>query len=213
MCKIAIVDRFPLYSSGLKSILAEEEDFHIVAEAENEEELRRKLTDTLPDVIVIDILHCTNAGIHLLKRIKKYFPETPLLLITSEEFKDCFGDYLSFGVKGFVYNNDTEEDLIASVKKLANGEEHYRRKIWQILNKKIRSGEPIRYNERKKHILTPREISVLKLLCEGNTFKEVGAQLFISPRTVETHKKNIMQKMEVNSLAAMIKYAVHHRLF
>lgn len=213
MCKIAIVDKYSLFSSGIKIMLEEAEDFNVVAEAENEEELKIKLNNTPLDVIVINMLHCTNAGIHLLKRIKKYFPETPLLLITSKEYKDCFADYLTLGAKGFVYNNDTGEDLITSVKKLAIGEEHFKRKTWRILSKRIRSGKPIRYAERKRHILTARELSALKLLCEGKTFKQAGEQLFISPRTVETHKRNIMQKLEVNSLAALIKYATHHKLF
>lgn len=211
MSKIAVFDKFPLFSSGIKSILSGVDEFEVIAEAEDINELAIKLNGNTPNVIVVDLLHCNNAGLHLLMKINKRFSEIPVMVITSNEYIDCFNDYISCGVKGFVYNTDGEDDLITSIKRISNGKEFFRKKAWCVLSKKI-NGKPFKYSERKKHVLTERELALLKQLCEGHTYKEIGAKLFISPRTVETHKKNIMRKTEQDSIAGLVKYAVHHSL-
>lgn len=212
MCKIAILEKYPLFSSGIKLMLAGVEDFSIIAVASDMNELELKLAEQRPEVLVVDALHCHNAGIHVLKTIKQHFPDLPVLLITSEDYLDCFRDYFDLGVKGIVYYNDSEADLINSIKELNRGQVHLRKNALKIFQKRRKNGEPVRYAQERKHILTRRELSVLRLLCKGLTFKEIGKKLFISPRTVETHKKNIMAKMEVHSTAAMIKYATHHKM-
>ncbi len=212
MCKIAILEKYALFSSGIKSLLAEADGFDVVAESEDVKSLSQKMGPLVPDVIILDVLHCNHAGIRCLERAHLHFPHTPILLITNEENRDCFPDYLSLGVKGIIFNNDGKADLIKSVKNLSAGEKYFRRDLRRALRENIGVDAAVHYLQRKKHILTERELSVLRLFCTGLTFKEIGHKLFISPRTVETHKKNIMAKMNVNSTAAMIKYATHHKI-
>ncbi|MCK5853331.1 response regulator transcription factor [bacterium] len=212
MCKIAILENYALFSSGIKAILIETDGFEIVGEAKSTEELLFLLGETTPDVIIIDILHFDNEGIRPLKKIKRNFPHVPILLIIGQNYAYCFEDYLSIGVKGFIFKDACAAELTKAVKKLSKGEEHFRKSVWEILKKAIQSHKSCKKTRKNGTKLTDREISVLKLFCQGLTFKEIGLKLYISPRTVEAHKKNILSKINVRTTAEMVKFAIRHRI-
>jgi DNA-binding NarL/FixJ family response regulator len=204
-CKIAIIEKYALFSSGIKSMLNLSDDLEVIAEGASPDVLFLLLQDQIPDIILIDMLHWVNDGIKTVKATRTIFPDIPFLLITSIDFTDCFQDYLELGVKGFVYNTDSPSALIESLKKICIGEHK--------LNYENNSVETIQKNHHlKKIILTDRETEVLKLFCSGFTYREIGEKLFISHRTVESHKKNILSKLNITSTAEMVKYATRNRL-
>lgn len=211
MCKIALLENYSLFGSGIKSLLAVTKEFKVVAEGASADSLVLQLRNEIPDVIVIDMLHCYNAGVKTVKKTRKYFPRVPLLLITSEDYFECFNDYLRFGVKGFVFKNDSPDDLVSAIKKLHSGKMYFRKNVRKVFSDVSSFTKPLRGIHQREQLLTEREIAVLKLFCDGLTYKEVGVKLFISPRTVESHKKNIMTKLNVASTAEMIKYATRNR--
>ena len=190
-----------MFSSGLKSLLNACDEMEVIAEGISPETLAMHLYHKTPDIILINMLHCNNAGIRTVKRIKKYFPDVPLLLITSKDFTDCFTDYINLGARGFVFSDDSVETLIESIKQLCIGKIYFQET--QANNISL---------ENRKNILTDRELDVLKLFCNGLTYKEIGKTLYISPRTVESHKKNILVKLKISSTAEMVKYATRNRL-
>jgi DNA-binding NarL/FixJ family response regulator len=211
VCKVAILENYALFSSGIKSLLKETKEFEIVAEARNAYELLPFMEEERPDVLIMDIIHCENAGIKQLKKIRRKFPGIPILLITSHDFADCFEEHLRIGVKGFVFKDDSSSELVRAVKKLFGGEEyfcHCNSKGFKTPDRHKSDQSAIKWES----ILTDREVSVLKLFCRGFSYKEIAASLFISPRTVETHKKNILSKLKVGSTAEMVKYAFHKQI-
>lgn len=213
MCKIALLENFSLFSSGIKPALHKINHFEIIAEAKTIDKFIIQLDkNNKPDVIIFDVIHCLDEGVKTLKRIKRSFAKTPILLIVSEDYTYCFEEYIELGVRGFVFHDSSPEILIKAIKKLKNGEDYFRKNVWLLLKDFIRSHKSGKSSKEKKSILTKREVSVVKLFCNGLTYKEIGSNLNISPRTVETHKKNIQTKLKVNSTAEMVKFAFNNHI-
>lgn len=209
MCKIAILERFLLFGIGIESILHEANKCEVIMQAESIDELIKKLRDGNPDVIVIDILHGDNSGVKALRKIRRTYPDIPVLLIVSQNYSDCFEEYIRLGAKGFVFNHSTADELIDAIKKLENGEEYFSKRVWDIFRTNIRARK---YKKQNDQHITDREMDVLKLFSCGLSYKEIGAKLNISARTVETHKRNILAKLKINSTADMVRYAFRNHI-
>ena len=211
MCKIALLENYALFSSGIKPILKEIDAFQVVVEAKDIEELLPLLKPIKPDVIIIDIIHCENEGLMPIRKIKRVSKKIPILLILSEDYAGYIEKYITLGINGIVFNTSKPSVLIKAVKKLNRGEEYFRENVWMIFKRFLRNKKnDLDLNGNNK--LTSRELAVLKHFCKGETYKEIGNNLNISPRTVETHKRNILSKLEIRSTAEMVEYAIHHKL-
>ena len=210
--RIAIFENYNLFSSGLRSVLAEQNEFEIVLSANSINDLLSDIEKKSPDILLFDIMHCDNGGIRLIRRVIRKYPDLPVVLLTSMQFSDCFTDHVKLGVKGFVFESETPEDLKSAIRKIISGSTYLPREMQKWLMEISPSGKQNALVIRKKNSLTDREISILKLFCQGLTYKEIGKKLFISPRTVETHKKNILTKLRLKSTAEMVKYAFHNHL-
>jgi len=205
MCKIAVLERFTLFGTGIQSIIREDNKCEIVILAETVDTLIKALEQEKPDVIVFDILHGENSGIKTLKKIRRNYPKVPVLLIVSQFYSEYFEEYIRMGVKGFVFNVSKSEELVKAIKKLEKGEEYFSQQAWELFKASIQASK---YKKREQQRLSDREIAVLKLFTRGMSYKEIGVSLNISPRTVETHKRNILSKLKISSTADMVKYAL-----
>ncbi|MCY1722358.1 response regulator transcription factor [Prolixibacteraceae bacterium Z1-6] len=213
MCKLAILENYALFYSGIKPVLEKVDGFEIVAEAKTVIDLLPQLKENKPDVIIIDVLHCEKEGIIPIKKIKRRYAKIPILLIVNKDYINHFEDYISLGVNGLVFNNSTTTELITALKKLKNNEDFFPQKVWLLMKNLFRTrSKEVRTDVSSNNTLTHREISVLKLFCKGYTYKEIGSTLNISPRTVETHKKNIASKLGVRSTAEMVEYAIQNQI-
>ena len=209
MCKIAILERFALLGSGIRSILLSEVECVIIAQSKTATELLVSLGDKVPDVIIIDIMSTDNYGMKPLRKIRKELPRVPVLLIVSAHYADCFEEYIRLGVKGFIFNTSHGDELVAAIKKIKDGKEYFPNKVWKIFKDSIQLRKQKKGTDQR---LTDREVSIVKLFSNGLTYKEIGAQLNISPRTVETHKRNILSKLKMSTTADMVKYAYRNNL-
>jgi DNA-binding NarL/FixJ family response regulator len=209
--KIAILEPFKLFGQGFYTCFSLKNEFTQICHASSVEGLIESLTCSKSDIIIVDMLHFNDAGLKELENIRHHFSDIPVLLITREDFSEYFHEYLAMGVKGFVFEGDGLDELFLAVKKVLEGKMYFPQGMVKFLQKQGRkNGENINTNH-KNRILTEREISVLKLFCDGLTFKEVGEKLFISPRTVEAHKRNILEKLNIRSSVEMVKYAARHK--
>jgi len=209
MCKIAILERYALLSSGIRSILLNEEKCDIIVQSRTASEMISDLGEDVPDVIIIDIMSTDNSGIKPLKKIRRNYTKTPILLIVSTSYADCFEEYIRLGVKGLVFNTSTGAELVKAIKKIKEGKEYFPDKVWKVFKESIQMHKQHRKTDQN---LTDREVSVVKLFSNGLTYKEIGAQLNISPRTVETHKRNILAKLKIHTTADMVKYAYRNNM-
>lgn len=211
MCYIAILENYSLFCSGIKSVIEESGDFKIVFEAKTINDFMNKIKVEKPEVIIIDVIHCMDDGIGIIKKIRRKTSRTPILLVLSTDYSDYFEEYISLRVNGFVFNDAGSDALIDAIKALKRGEDHFPPRVWQLLKKYLRT-KKVAATYEDKRILTNRELAILKLFCKGYTYKEIGVKLNISPRTVETHKKNIQTKISVRSTAEMIEFAYQNNL-
>lgn len=213
MCKIAILENYSLFHSGIKPVLEGIDEYEIIAEAKKVYLLLQMLHKNKPDVIIIDVIHCDKEGIRPVKQLKRKYPKIPILLIVSKDYAHHFVDYIGLGVNGLIFSNSNPSKLITAVKKLKNGEDFFPQKVWLLLKNLFRKNSKLMVAENKiMNELTNREMSVLQLFCKGKTYKEIGTLLNISPRTVESHKKNISSKLEIKSTAEMVEYAIQNNL-
>ncbi|MCK5538925.1 MAG: response regulator transcription factor [Bacteroidales bacterium] len=212
MCKIALLENYSLFSSGIKPVLAEISYFEIIEEAKTVDKFLFQLDKNRPDIIVFDIIHCPDDGVNALKKIKKRLSKIPILLIVSKDYTYCFEEYIEQGVRGFIFRDARPAELVKAINKLQNGEDYFRKNVWLLLTDFIRYHKADKSVKKNKSILTNRELSVVKLFCKGLTYKEIGSDLHISPRTVESHKKNIQTKLNVKSTAEMVKFAFNNNI-
>lgn len=212
MIRIALFENCSLFSFGLKHILTKHHELEIPIVASSVQQLVKQLNSEPADVLLLDILHCDNGAIRLLRRVTRKFPDLPIILLTSMQFSDCFTEHVKMGVKGFVFDDESPDDLMNAIRRVKNGGNYLPKEMQRWLKELESSGKSEKLKADGKSTLTEREISILKLFCEGLTYKEIGRRLFISPRTVETHKKNILEKLRLKSTADMVKYAFHNRL-
>lgn len=209
--KIAIFENYSLFNSGLRSMLSEQDQLEITIISNKVTDIATQMKSKKPDVLLFDILHSDGGGSSTLKKIIRKFPNLPIVLLTSMQFSDCFAEHVKLGVRGFVFENETPDDVKRAIRKVISGSNCIPREMQKWL-KDVAPAKGGRLSTKGRNILTEREVSILKLFCQGLTYKEIGKQLFISPRTVETHKKNILTKLRLKSTAEMVKYAFHNRL-
>jgi len=209
--KIVILENISLFSSGIRAFL-EKEKFLVVGEASDWDELFKILQNNTPDVALLDLLRYPDEGIISLEKLRKEFPEIPVLVITNATYSDYFRDYLMIGVYGLIYSNATRSEMINAVNKVARHQEYFPDEILHVMRESLQADPLNSHILHQLHRLTARENAVLKLFCNGLSYKEIGKTLGISIRTVETHKKNILAKLKIKSTAEMVKYALVHHL-
>ena len=207
--KILIVDDHQIVRDGLVSLLSDSPDIEIIGEASGYTKLIELLKNNIPDVIVMDISMPEKSGIEISEIISSDYPEIKILVLSMYINEDFIINALKAGAKGYLPKNTTKKELLEAIHTIYNGEEYFSKPISDIIMKsyvkKIKEAEDI---SQKDNALSSREIEILRLFVEGFTNAEIADKLFISQRTVESHKNHIMHKMGFKSTVDMVKYAI-----
>jgi len=210
--KILILESISLIGDGIKKYL-EAERFQVTGIAASWSELNKLLDNCQPDVILLDLPANSNNSVDFVGKLLDEYPEIPVLVISAEEYSDFFTDYFIMGVSGIIFSTANPSILKEAILAITGGREFFPDEIIKILKSSL---HVLHHSGKVMHKwgtpLTLREISVLRGFCKGLTFKEIGSSLNISPRTVESHKKNILSKLKIGSTADLIRYAIQHHL-
>jgi DNA-binding NarL/FixJ family response regulator len=213
--KVLLVDDHQIVRDGIFALLIKEHDIEIVGEASNGDELFEKLKFIKPDIIILDISLPKMSGIEIAGILSKDFPQIRIIVFSSYTDEETIFKSIRAGAKGFLPKDSMREDLVDAIKKVHQGFEYLSDKIPNTILmdyiKKAGSQEE-KFNNSKLSSLTKREREILKLIAEGMSYKEIGTELFISVRTVETHKNNILQKLELKSTIDLVKFAIKNDL-
>ncbi|MFO1441841.1 response regulator transcription factor [Bacillus sp. Bva_UNVM-123] len=205
-----IVDDHPVFRAGLKTILMSESDFTIIGEAQTGEEAIQKLKTISPDIVVMDISMPGKDGIETTKEIRKENQTIKILLLTMHSDEAYLREGLKVGAQGYVLKRAVDTELITAIRMVLNNEHYIYPTLVPYLYKAIEEEiEPQSSNEPQ---LSPRETEVLKLIALGYTQKEIGEKLFLSPKTVDTYKTRIMEKIGETTRSALVKYAIKQNL-
>ena len=210
--RILLADDHALVRSGLIRLLEPNKDILVVGEAEDGEETIRKTKELKPDVVVIDLSMPKINGIEAAKIIRKDCPESRVLVLTMHENEEYVYQIFRSGANGYILKNANRNEITTAIRAVAKGERFFSPRVSEIMVE----GYLRKAEEREKQIdspdieLTTRERDVLSLIAEGFNNQQIADKLFISPRTVDTHRTNIMQKLDIHDVANLVKYALDH---
>lgn len=206
--KVIITDDHQMVSEGLKSLVELDKTIEVIQLAKNGRELLHFLEFLEPDLILMDIDMPIMNGLEAMQQIHKKYPNLKVIIVSMHEEKGLVKKLTDAGAKGFLFKNSDKDELIWAIKTVHQGGNYFTSKLTLNLINPDKSLSQSELIDSKKALLTEREIEILKLIAEGLSNKEIGDQLFISHRTVDTHRTNLMKKLEVNNIAGLIRYAI-----
>lgn len=210
--RIILVDDHRMIREGLRSFL-EEADISVVSEAKNGVEALEKLEQAEVDVLVTDIMMPEMDGIELSKQVSSKYPNIHILALTMMNEGYNIKKMLGAGAKGYLLKDCTQEELIQGIQTVAQGKNYYSGEVTQI----VMEGFGSKPKEKKRVVheipLSAREKEILHLICKEKTNPEISEELFVSVRTIEAHKRNILEKTGCKNVAGLVLYAIERNLF
>ena len=209
MTRILLADDHRVLLDGLKSLIERERDLEIVAEAMDGREAVRKVLDEKPDVAVMDIGMPELNGIEAARQIHSRSPDTRLLALSVHSDRSYVRAMLSAGASGYLLKKAASDELIEAIRTVARGRFYLCRELQDEV-----MGDYVERlaSQEDDGPLTDRERQILQLIAEGASTKEIAAALHVSASTVDTHRRHIMDKLKLTSVAELTKYAVRHGL-
>ncbi|OIP00730.1 MAG: hypothetical protein AUJ97_07690 [Bacteroidetes bacterium CG2_30_32_10] len=212
--KVLLVDDHQIVRDGIKALLSGVNDIEIVGEASDGNEALIKTEKLYPHIIIMDISMPEMSGIEVTKAITQNYPQIKVLILSMFTEEDFILNAIEAGIKGYLPKNTTREELLKAIRTINSGKEYYGDLISQIILKSyINNAQKKKLPEEKDiNCLSSREVEILKLIVEGLNNQEIADKLFISIRTVESHKSHIMQKLELKTTVDMVKFAIKNKL-
>ena len=210
--RIVLADDHVLLRQGLKRIIDEMAGMEVIGEADDGLKLLSLLKKVTPHMVVLDISMPNLRGLEAIHEIKNVYPDIKILMLTMHKEKEYIHQAVSAGADGYLLKEDADKELFSAIEKIRMGKMY----LSPILSEDL-AGEwaGVRRGERMPSLefepLTTREREVIKLIAEGKSSKEVADLLFISARTVERHRANIMSKLKLKNTADMVKYAIQKK--
>ena len=208
MVSVLIADDHDLIREGIKTLLRNQSEYRVVGEAGNGEEAVDKVKQLKPDILLLDISMPKRSGLDLIEQVHHLSPATKIIIITVHRSLLYIRKALQAGVKGYLTKENAVEDLVAALRRVSTGGLYMSPAVAECLAEQERAGKAFQ----RESILTARETDIVRLVVEGKTAKEIGALLFISPRTVENHKQAILNKLGLRKTSDLIRYVLTHRL-
>jgi len=209
MISILVIDDHPLVGDGITLMVKDIEYLQIISICKSGKEALEFLVDAKPDIILLDISLPDIDGLELCSQIRKTNKQTKIIGLTSTNEAGIITQLLANGGNGYLLKNMEREELITAIDEVMNGKIFLSKAANQKILEQFHSLKDALKN---KPVLTRREKEILKLLYEGLTGPQIAEKLFLSPLTVETHRKNLMQKLNVNSVQQLLKVAGENKL-
>ena len=202
--RIVLADDHQVVRSGLRLLLEKEPGFEVVAEASDVDGARRYVRGHQPAVLVLDLNMPGGSSLEAIPRIREECPETQIVVLTMQQESAFAREALTGGALGYVLKEAADEELVEAVRNAAAGESYLNPRLGAKIASEPPPGPP--------DDLSEREVEVLRLIALGHTNAEIGEQLFLSVRTVETHRAHIQQKLGLSTRAELVRYALAHGL-
>ncbi len=207
--RLLLVDDHELFLEGIISLLDGQPNLDIIGTAANGKLALEIIRENQPDVLITDLSMPVMGGIDLVKNVKAEFPEIKILVLTMHNDRPTISEIMMAEAEGYVLKNTDKSQLMKAINRVADGGTYYCNEVTEVLLERL-----MEEKKRQEIIvsLTEREREVLKLIAEEMSSEEIANELFISRRTVETHRKNMLKKTEVNTVVGLLKYGVRYGL-
>jgi DNA-binding NarL/FixJ family response regulator len=212
--RILVVDDHDIIRRGLKQLLTARPGWEVCAEAKTGREAVALAEQLKPEIVVMDISMPDLNGLEAARRIHKLFPKTGILILSMHFSDQLVRDIVDAGARAYIVKSDADRDLVSAVEALANHRTFFTPRAAEMLLNGFSSQnsgtQPPQALSRSR--LTSREREIVQLLAEGKSSKEVAVALGISVKTAETHRANIMRKLELHSVSEVVRYAVRNQI-
>jgi len=206
--RVLIVDDHPVVRSGLKSLLDAEDDIDAVGEAANMQDAIFRTRSLKPDVILMDVVMPGASGIEATPAVLKEAPEAKVLVLSMQDDPSYVHEAFGAGASGYLLKEAADEEVVSAVREVAAGGRY----VHPALGAKLVAADAEERARAEADPLTEREREVLRLLALGHTNQEIAKTLFLSVRTVETHRAHIMQKLRLSTRAELVRHAMEQGL-
>ena len=211
MIKILIADDHQVFRDGIVSIMESVPDIQIIAQAKDGRAVLEQLKEVQPDVILMDISMGGANGIETTALVRKAYPGIKVLVLSMHDESNYILKILEAGASGYLLKDAGRTEMIKAIREVAAGQTYYSQKVSSVLVQQLTAGK--KRKEHKADIpLTRRELEVLQLIATENTNSEIAKELFISIRTVDTHRRNLIEKLGVKNTVGLVKYAIKNEL-
>ncbi len=211
--RILVADDHSIVRRGVRALLETHPGWKVCGEAATGAEAVKQAKRLKPDVAVVDITMPDLSGFEATRQIRAAAPQTEVLVLTMHESEQALREVLDAGALGYVLKSDLDLNLVAAIESLLRHKPFFSAGVSEmVLEGYLKRGVSPKPPGTAQTTLTPRQREVVRLLAEGKTNKEVAVALGISVKTAETHRNNIMRKLQLRSFSDLVRYAVRHKL-
>ena len=210
--KLLLADDHILVRRGIMALLEKEKDIEIIGEAENGREAVKKAKQLSPDVVLMDISMPSLNGIEATYQIKKLNIDTKVLIVTMHETEEYVSKILHAGAYGYVIKNASPAELLSAIRAVHKGEYFLSPQITKKLITRFINKPKTKVTSNRIDNLTEREREIIQLIAEGNSNRKIAEILFISKKTVENHRTNLMKKLDIHNVVELTQFAIRNGL-
>lgn len=207
--RVLIADDHQMFLDGLKALLKREKNIQVIGEVSNGTQALEFIKKNTPDLLITDISMPGMSGVELTREVKHRYPDVKVLVLTMYNDKEIVGEILMSEAEGYILKNTGRQELSNAINRLIDNSTYYSNEVLNIMMTRMKKQKSI---EKNTALLTPREIEIIKLIMEELSSEEIAEKLFISKRTVDTHRKNIIQKTNTKTLVGLLKFAIENNL-
>jgi two-component system response regulator NreC len=210
--RILIADDHEVVRDGMRALIEHEPGWEVCGTAMTGQEAVDTAKKLKPEVVVLDMTMPELDGLDVLREIKRALPNTEVVIFSAHHSEEVIEQLFDAGAKSYIQKTDASRHLVAAIRSLAEHKPFFTPEISQVLFAKFLSVNPWKKRGAQKHTLTDRERDVVRLLALGSSNKEVAKTLGVSVRTAETHRGVLMRKLGLDSLAALVRYAIRNNI-
>jgi len=210
--KILVADDHEVMRIGVGALIEQEPEWQVCGIATNGQEAVDAARKLKPDVVILDMTMPELDGLAALREIKRALPNTEVVIFSAHHSEEVIAQLFEAGAKSYIQKSDGGRYLVAAIKSIADHKPFFTSEISQVLFAKFLSGSAGKKQNGQENTVTSRERDVVRLLAGGNSNKEVANRLGISIRTAETHRATLMRKLGLESLAALVRYAIRNNI-
>jgi DNA-binding NarL/FixJ family response regulator len=206
MISVMIADDHQMFIDGVKALLSSEDEIRVIGEALSGIELMALLESKTPDVVLMDVNMPQMDGLEATSRIHLKYPDVKILMLTMYNNEDFIFGLMNAGASGYILKNTGRTELTEAIRAVHSGKTFYSKEVSETILQNITKKPAQQKMEAAQ--LTEREKDVLRLIAQELTTLEIAERLFISPNTVETHRKNLMSKLHAKNIAGLVRFAL-----
>jgi len=209
---IAITDDESLFRNGLKMLLEDDEDISVLFDAENGQDLldQLKTASPLPQAILLDLQMPVLNGVETTKRLQKEYPDIRIIILTTHYNKGFIINMIELGAASYLPKNTEPDEMAKTIREVVSKGFYYNDFVLSVIRENML--HKIKHRQLEQVKLTKRELEILQLICDQNTTAEIAQELYISPRTVDGHRNNLLDKTGAKNTAGLVVFALENKL-